>query len=243
MHLIMTMVLIMMMEIVIMINKRHEYKYKINAAQARVIKGVLDPLLKYDKHSDNGYYDIHSLYFDDIDDKAYMDKLNGVNKRAKFRIRYYNNDLSYINLEKKSKANGLGSKQKLRLSEDEVKLILNNQIDFLLNKGNLGIEFYCQIKTMILRPKVIISYRRLAYYYPYGNVRITIDDNLTTQRNINEFLECKFCPIPIDENAILEVKYDAYLPDFIAKVLSKNLSLIAYSKYQKGRNVDLGENL
>ena len=98
------------------------------------------------------------------------------------------------------------------------------------------------MKTMILRPKVIITYRRFAYYYPYGNVRITIDDNMTTQKNINHFFD-KFCPLPIDNNAILEVKYDAYLPDFIAKVLHKNLSLTAYSKYQKGRNVDLGENL
>ena len=135
----MTMVLIMMMVIVIMINKRHEYKYRINAAQARIIKGVLDPLLKYDKYSDNGYYIVHSLYFDDINDQAYMDKLNGVNRRAKYRIRYYNDDLTYINLEKKSKVNGLGSKLKLRLSEDEVNLILNNDIDFLLDKGNFGI--------------------------------------------------------------------------------------------------------
>lgn len=238
----MTMVLIMMMVIVIMINKRHEYKYRINAAQARVIKGVLDPLLKYDKHSDNGYYIVRSLYFDDINDQAYMDKLNGVNKRFKYRIRYYNNDLNFINLEKKSKENGLGSKKKLALSVDEVKLILDNKIDFLLEKGDFGIEFYTQIKTMILRPKVIISYRRLAYYYPYGNVRITIDDNMVSEHNIKHFFD-NFCPLSIDDNAILEVKYDAYLPDFIAQVLSKNLFLTAYSKYQKGRNVDLGENL
>lgn len=225
-----------------MINKRHEYKYKINAAQARVIKGVLDPLLKYDKHSDNGYYIVRSLYFDDINDQAYMDKLNGVNKRFKYRIRYYNNDLNFINLEKKSKENGLGSKKKLALSVDEVKLILDNKINFLLEKGDFGIEFYTQIKTMILRPKVIISYRRLAYYYPYGNVRITIDDNMVSEHNIKHFFD-NFCPLSIDDNAILEVKYDAYLPDFIAQVLSKNLSLTAYSKYQKGRNVDLGENL
>ncbi len=238
----MTMVLIMVMVIVIMINKRHEYKYRINAAQARIIKGVLDPLLMYDKHGDNGYYIVHSLYFDDIYDKAYMDKLNGVNKRAKYRIRYYNDDLSYINLEKKSKVNGLGSKLKWRLSKEEVNLILNNQIDFLLDKGDFGIEFYIQIKAMLLRPKVIISYRRLAYYYPCGNVRITIDDNMSSQYNINHFFD-KFCCLPIDDMALLEVKYDAYLPDFIAKVLHKNLSLTAYSKYQKGRNVDLGENL
>ena len=52
-----------------------------------------------------------SLYFDNYTDKALREKLNGVDKREKFRIRYYNEDTSFIRLEKKSKINGLSSKQ------------------------------------------------------------------------------------------------------------------------------------
>ena len=42
-------------------------------------------------------------YFDNVYDKAIREKIDGVNKREKFRIRYYDGDTSYIQLEKKSK--------------------------------------------------------------------------------------------------------------------------------------------
>ena len=40
---------------------------------------------------------------------------DGVNVREKFRIRYYNDDLSFIQLEKKSKVNGLCLKESAAL--------------------------------------------------------------------------------------------------------------------------------
>lgn len=41
-----------------------------------------------------------------------------MNVREKFRIRCYNKDLTLIHLEKKWKANGLGAKEKARLTLD-----------------------------------------------------------------------------------------------------------------------------
>lgn len=48
-----------------------------------------------------GYYTIRSLYFDNIADMALREKLNGVNEREKFRIRYYDGDTSVMHLEKR----------------------------------------------------------------------------------------------------------------------------------------------
>lgn len=50
-----------------------------------------------------GEYKIRSIYFDHYHDKALQEKLMGINNREKFRIRYYNDDVSFIRLEKKSK--------------------------------------------------------------------------------------------------------------------------------------------
>ena len=47
----------------------------------------------------NGVYFIRSLYFDDGSDSALREKLDGVSRREKFRIRFYNGDLSFIMLE------------------------------------------------------------------------------------------------------------------------------------------------
>lgn len=67
-------------------------------------------MMEQDPHTQDGKYMIRSLYFDDPSDKALREKLDGVNLREKFRIRYYNRDPSLLHLEKKSKHNSLGTK-------------------------------------------------------------------------------------------------------------------------------------
>lgn len=74
-----------------------------------------------------GCYHIRSLYFDTPSDKALREKLDGVNGREKFRIRCYNRDFSLIHLEKKSKRNGLGRKEKVRLTPDQVQALMNGE--------------------------------------------------------------------------------------------------------------------
>ncbi len=62
----------------------------------------------------DGTYTVHSLYFDDWRDTALREKIDGLPRREKFRIRYYNGDLSFIRLEKKSKVRGLLQLRALR---------------------------------------------------------------------------------------------------------------------------------
>ncbi|WKK93938.1 VTC domain-containing protein [Clostridioides difficile] len=85
------------------LNYRFEMKHKITEADVLALKSRLYPIMKKDENaSKDGKYLIRSLYFDTPEDKALLDKLNGVAIREKFRIRFYNNDCSYIRLEKKS---------------------------------------------------------------------------------------------------------------------------------------------
>ena len=51
----------------------------------------------------SGDYVVSNIYFDDIYNSAYNEKLDGVKKRDKYRIRSYNGDDSYIVLECKAK--------------------------------------------------------------------------------------------------------------------------------------------
>lgn len=81
---------------------RHEDKYKITFLEGIVLSNRLKALFRNDHHADeNGIYTVKSLYFDTIDDQALQEKINGINEREKFRIRYYNHDLSAVFLEKK----------------------------------------------------------------------------------------------------------------------------------------------
>ena len=85
---------------------RHEWKHEINYSDMLALRSRLQAVMVMDSHTINGKYEIRSLYFDNLQDKALLEKLNGVNMREKFRVRYYNGDTSFILLEKKSKMNG-----------------------------------------------------------------------------------------------------------------------------------------
>lgn len=104
---------------------RHELKYQITQSDYLAIRQRIGPVMKTDAHSDeNGQYSIFSVYFDNIYDKALLEKINGVQKREKFRIRYYNNDFSFITLEKKSKYNDLCQKESARISNEVCALMV-----------------------------------------------------------------------------------------------------------------------
>ena len=80
---------------------RHEYKHRITYEDYLVVRSRLRLLAGQDSHVGNdGKYVVHSLYFDNLSDQALREKLDGVNRREKFRLRCYNDDTDYIRLEK-----------------------------------------------------------------------------------------------------------------------------------------------
>ncbi|MBP5454436.1 MAG: VTC domain-containing protein, partial [Lachnospiraceae bacterium] len=75
---------------------RHEIKHEITYSDMLSIKSRMDLISGRDKNAKDGTYFIRSLYFDNLYDKALNEKIDGVNMREKFRIRFYNFDTSYI---------------------------------------------------------------------------------------------------------------------------------------------------
>lgn len=82
---------------------RHEWKHEINYVDMLTLRTRLLAVMKRDEHAIGGVYQIRSLYFDTLSDKALREKIDGVNIREKFRIRYYNEDASFIVLEKRAR--------------------------------------------------------------------------------------------------------------------------------------------
>ena len=96
---------------------RHEWKHQINTADLLAIRQRLRAVAETDPHAENGCYQIRSLYFDTPSDRALREKIDGVNRREKFRLRYYNGDTGLIHLEKKSRCDGLGTKYAAEVTE------------------------------------------------------------------------------------------------------------------------------
>lgn len=205
---------------------RHEIKHYINTSDYITLRNRLKHIARRDSYAgSDGSYRVRSLYFDSPDNRALMDKINGISRREKFRLRFYNNDPSFIRLEKKSKINSLCWKEKAPLSREEYEKLLGNDINWLLSCHNALLqEFYIRIKQQLLRPKTIVDYRREAYIYEPGNVRITLDSQLQSTLFPRDFLNPELATIAMAPAAmlILEVKYDEFLPELLRDIIQTN---------------------
>ena len=96
-------------------------------------------------------------------------------------------------------------------------------------------ELYCKMKTQQLRPRVLVSYVREPYIFDAGNVRVTFDSCIRTSLFQTAFADGALPDISAADtpgDRILEVKYDAFLPEVIQQLLqSGNLRQQAFSKY------------
>lgn len=213
---------------------RHEIKHIISPADAASIRVNLSAVAKLDPHAaEKGFYRIRSLYFDDPLDTALHEKLDGVNERRKFRIRYYDDDLSYIMLECKMKRDGVGMKPQERLTLEQAQSILRGDIAWLAaSERPLLMALYVDMKVRRLAPKTVVEYKRVPFVYGPGNVRVTIDWAIRTG-SPREFLNPNGLTLPIEDDVtLLEVKWDEYLPGIIRKAAAlKSRAPTAFSKY------------
>ena len=220
------------------IHYRHEWKHEINYSDLLCIRQRLLAVAEADPHAVRGKYLIRSLYFDNGRDKALREKIDGVNLREKFRIRYYNFDSSTLHLEKKSKRNGLGTKFSTELTAEEAQAIVDGKLNWMLSSDRpLVQELYCKMQSQGLRPKTIVDYIREPFVYRPGNVRVTFDYDIRTGMSCTDFLNPECVTVPAGDNRIiLEVKWDEFLPNIIRDaVWIPGRRETAFSKYAQCR--------
>ncbi len=221
---------------------RHELKHQINLREDLVLSQRLRKLFAHDRNAgEDGTYRVTSLYFDTPYDSALREKLDGVNRREKFRLRYYGTDTSFIRLEKKFKENGLCGKRSARVTAEEVRLLLAGEYRFLLESGDpLLAELYSKLMGKGLRPKTVVRYDREAFLYAPGNVRITLDRDIRTGLGSLDFLNTGLACLPaLERQTVLEVKYDAFLPDLVRMAVQvPGRQAAACSKYALCRRFD-----
>lgn len=214
---------------------RHEWKHEINHADMLLLRQRLRTVMQEDPNGVQGKYEVRSLYFDNAADRVLLEKVYGIKCREKFRIRYYNFDTSRILLEKKSKYNGLGTKQSEVLTSQQALAIVHGDWDWMMkSKAELIQELYTKLLTQGLRAKTIVDYTREAFVYGPGNVRVTLDYHIRTGLRGIDFLNPACIMIPAGDNtAIMEVKWDAYLPDIIKDLVQlQGRRTSSFSKYQ-----------
>lgn len=210
---------------------RHEIKHEISEADRFLLRGRLHAALRVDPNGVDGCYRVRSLYFDNADDKALREKIDGAPRREKFRIRFYQGDPSRLTLEKKSKIITLCAKVSEPLDPDVCRAVLAGNFDALRSGGSLCRELFCKMRTQQLRPRTVVDYSREAFLCSAGNVRITVDSDIRARLTPRGFLSPRLPELSVGR-AVLEVKYDAFLPDFVRDLVQlPGRRAAAFSKY------------
>lgn len=224
-----------------MLQFRHEVKHEISKFDQVILRQRLGAFMMQDPHAIDGKYEIRSLYFDNPDDKVLREKIDGMYLREKYRIRLYNHDSSYIQLERKFKQGGLGYKQFARLSRSQTEAIVNGDICWMAKSENpVILGLYSKMRNEAYASKVIVDYTREPFIYEPGNVRVTIDTDIRTGLSCTDLLNESCVTVPAaDSQGILEVKWDNFLPDVVRDAVQLgDRHSTAFSKYAVCRMYD-----
>ncbi len=205
---------------------RYELKFIVPTAMVEILGKRLAMIMDIDRnaHFEDGSYLVKSLYFDDIYNASYHEKIDGVLHRKKYRIRLYNDNEDFIRLECKMKDNNMTSKRQVQISKEVANALITNDprlITVQLKENDLLTDFILDMKTQKLTPSVIVEYRRLAFTYPISDVRINFDINISSGLNNYDLFDSDINKIPIipEDKVVLEVKFNDFLPEPLAIIL------------------------
>ena len=171
---------------------------------------------------------IHSVYCDDVNLNNYFENVSGISDREKVRLRWYNDDLEKIALERKLKTNKLNRKDIVRLKNpsgarpDTIPAVLA-----LFAENDIEHQFDMDR----MKPIIEIGYDR-DYFELAPGIRLTLDTNITTRRLNPAPSEWK-TRSPVF--AVMEIKYPPALAS-IAKDSMKGIPfrIFRHSKYVIG---------
>lgn len=222
---------------------RKEEKYYFPNYMCSYLETRLKMFAYKDANATHGRYVVSSIYFDDNMNSAMNENEDGIDPRNKWRIRIYNCNMSHIVLENKQKLYGLTRKmsQAISLSDFESIMSLNITRRFEQEENRKGFifeRFWIEQLTKGLKPKIIVEYERIPFVYDINTVRITIDRNISCLDRISDFGKSSVQRFPVMEKgqALLEVKYNGYLPSFITHIIQEfDMQRTENSKYYLSR--------
>jgi len=215
---------------------RHERKFLLPAPRAALLRARLSAVMRPDPHAGPaGSYHIRSLYFDDLHDSCLTEGISGTDPREKYRIRFYDGKQDVIHLERKRKERGLTSKENCLLTVEQAEILASGRYLPDAEDSPAVLRALClEMRGRGMRPVITVDYDRTPFILPEGNVRITFDTNLASSPPPRDLFSedlPKRAVFPTG-TVLLEVKYDAFLPDLLTALLhTEDLRQTAFSKY------------
>lgn len=191
---------------------RIERKYPVPLTQAAGIEGRVRLFAKPDPHNGPWGYSVRSVYFDTPSNRDHLDKENGEFRRQKLRLRTYGGERAKLEL--KEKLGECQRKRSLELTRLQAEALLRGGNGLLAKCGDpFALELYGLMESQVYRPKALVCYRRRAYYLEENSTRITFDDCLWTDLDVeNLFSGLPALPVSGGGWLTMEVKFRDFLP-------------------------------
>ncbi len=227
---------------------RIECKYLISNKMIPQLRKLLLPYMVLDKYSDrrpDKHYTVRSIYFDTRRLDYYHDKLAGLKRRKKLRIRGYDqlthDCLVFLEIKRKNGPTINKSRAPIHFS-DHINFIREGnprkyrEIFDSVDRGYQDAKiFLYYLYTSNLVPTIKIIYEREAFFYRFDrNLRLTIDKNLRSslivdsERLYNE----DNIRYSLPSKAIFEVKVYGEIPLWLQHIIASfKLQQEALSKY------------
>jgi hypothetical protein len=190
-------------------------------------------------------YSVRSIYYDTTGLDFYQEKLSGIKRRKKLRIRAYNqvdkNSVTFLEVKKKNGPTITKIRAGVRY-HNLINLLVEKDLEkYIVNGKSAGHhiqdaeQFFYYLQLFYLNPTIKVIYERQAFFSKFNpNLRITLDMNLRSSLNVDleNLYEEENLTFALPGKAILEIKLTGELPIWLGKMISLfNLHLQALSKY------------
>ena len=221
--------------------QRKEKKYFLNRNQLEHLIADLSEYMTLDQYCKNGnWYLIRNIYYDTNDNHLIRLSTNKPSYKEKLRVRKYGSydDLNpRCFLEIKKKINGIVSKRRVALQEQELNDFISNHVvptkeKYLDHQILNEIAYFLTYREV--KPAIFLSYERLAFFAKDdATFRVTFDRNIVSRRHDFKWNHDTYERRLLQEDQILmEVKVTNAMPLWFAALLSKyHIYPISFSKY------------
>lgn len=228
---------------------RYEMKYRLTPAQRVDVEGFQSRFTRLDPFTaacPGQRSLVRSLYFDDPAMTAFYEKIDGVARREKYRLRCYcdrpRSDQPVF-LELKGRHDAQVYKHRAALRDEDrtlrdtsaaVRCATTRSLIGRLAPGPLRSRFLYDLERRRLRPLVLLDYRRRAYSgHLDPGLRLTFDEELEASRTDRLFPGSRSGSRRVEPGlALLEIKFSFYLPTWCHRMIRAfELQRVSFSKY------------
>tara|TARA_Y100000590_G_C15746569_1_gene1022272 strand:- start:4794 stop:5540 length:747 start_codon:yes stop_codon:yes gene_type:complete len=224
---------------------RYEFKYILNKRLRDKVENQIQHFMRYDGYVHpefNNSYFVRSLYYDGPTSFNFYEKIDGVKKRKKFRLRTYDKKMedSILFLEQKGRNVNRVFKHRTQIEESDIDDFYHaKDYENIVHKYNdLKIinEFISDTMKKRISPVVLVDYLRRPYVSDYDmNFRVTFDSHIMAKPSYTLFPNDEGFYHCLPGYTILEVKFFRKIPAWFHKLLLVyNLERVSVSKFVLG---------